>query len=163
MGDTISKKVTHRLFCTLRYIKHINRRLTKAARERGRAKKRCGRVLCEKSGCAEQHQVVERLDAGNQRPVLPWQLWCLVDDNCWAPCCQDPPTPSEGLLVYVCGLIKRLRINKGSTEVFGLKVDFSTVLLFLSTQFHVAVQTKEHIWYSRQAHLFTPAAVGSDQ
>lgn len=72
MGDTISKKVTHRLFCTLRYIKHINRRLTKAARERGRAKKRCGRVLCEKSGSAEQHQVVERLDAGNQS--------CL--DNC---------------------------------------------------------------------------------
>lgn len=76
---------------------------------------------------------------------------------------STPPTPSEGLLVYVCGLIKRLRINKGSTEVFGLKVDFSTVLLFLSTQFHVAVQTKEHIRYSRQAHLFTPAAVGSDQ
>lgn len=63
MGDTISKKVTHRLFCTLRYIKHINRRLTKAARERGRAKKRCGRVLCEKSGSAEQHQVVERLQS----------------------------------------------------------------------------------------------------
>lgn len=47
-------------------------------------------MLWQKPGSGKQHQVVERLEAGSQRAVLPWQLWCRVDDNSQAPHRQQP-------------------------------------------------------------------------
>lgn len=58
-------------------------------RDRTDMERCCGRILWHKSGSSEQHQVVERLEAGSQKAVLPWQLWCLVD-NSWAPHHQRP-------------------------------------------------------------------------
>lgn len=55
-----------------------------------RGEQSSSRALWEKSGSGKQRQEVRRLDAGSQRVVLPWQLWCLADENNIAACSQHP-------------------------------------------------------------------------
>lgn len=59
-------------------------------------------MLWQKSGSRKQHQVLERLEAGSQRAVLPWQLWCLVDGNSRAPRHQAAAhTENKCVSIYV--------------------------------------------------------------
>lgn len=114
--------------------KHIQRKRSRQRQNRY-GERCCGRILWHKSGSSEQHQVVERLEAGSQKAVLPWQLWCLVD-NSWAPHHQRPTythTHSHTACVSECVCVCSVYISI-ETRYYYTNLNNNSPSMFLCAQ-----------------------------